>query len=602
MIYINKKRKTQNKIKKAFTPVNLFLVLLALLIFLPGIFTDIVSNTSEKVNYSTFVDMVSEGKIKDIIIENDKSYISGVTEDGKSVKTSNPNTEESKNLIYNSGANVVVKSSFMDYFSSIFNVLWIVLGGVIIISLLSSATKGGGIGKSMFNEGLDTESKKSNVTFKDVAGNEESKDSMEELISYLSNPEKFKKYGVKPPKGALLFGPPGTGKTLLAKAVAGEANANFLAVSGSDFVDKFVGNGASRVRRLFEEARKLQPCIIFIDEIDAVGGKRSEGIGNDERHQTLNALLSEIDGFSKDDCIIVIGATNRVDSLDSALVRSGRFNTKIHVGLPDLKARKAIFKVHSEGKPIAESVDFDVLAKITTYFSGADIDNVMNKAGFYAAKEDKEFIDMDDIDKAISNLIAGDSKKDRSGISDKDKKLTAYHEAGHAIIAKLVAKSGVPKITIIPTTHGVGGYTQIDNGESSYKSKSEIIAEISTALGGRAAEELIFGPENVTTGASSDIKRATELAHHLNCSYGMNSKFGMLYLAESKGLEAEILNESRLLIESIYNDTLNCLKDNIDLLHKLASKLLEDETVFERDFDAMLNPISEIDMLKEKEE
>lgn len=602
MININKKKKTTNKIKKAFTPVNVFLVLVALLIFIPGILNNEIFTMSEKVPYSTFANMVSKGKFEEIIIKKDNTQLEGVTKEGNSVQTSNPNTDESKNLIYNSDAEVIVKSDFMDSFSNIFNIFWIVLAGLIIINLFSSNSKGGGIGTSLFTEGLDTSNKTSNVTFKDVAGNEESKDSMDEIISYLRNPDKFKQYGVKPPKGVLLYGPPGTGKTLLAKAVAGEANANFLAVSGSDFVDKFVGNGASRVRRLFAEARKLQPCIIFIDEIDAVGGKRNEGASNEERHQTLNALLSEIDGFSKDDCIIVIGATNRIDSLDNALVRSGRFNTKINVELPDVKARKAIFEVHSQGKPIAESVDFDVIAKMTTYFSGADIDNVMNKAGFYAAKENKEFIDMDDIDKAISNLIAGDAKKDRSGISDKDKKLTAYHEAGHAIIAKLIAKSSVPKITIIPTTHGVGGYTQIDNGESPYKSKSDIIAEISTGLGGRAAEELLLGAENVTTGAYSDIKGATNLAYNLICSYGMSSKFGMIYLAESKGLEAEILNEARFLIESIYKDTLNCLTNNIDLLHTLAEKLLEEETVFEKDFDAMLNQVLGIDMNKEKEE
>lgn len=589
--------------RKGFSPSNFILLIIVIVIFSVTLY----SNNGDRkrildVSYPEFVDMLNNNMIESIVIEKDGNYFIATSTDGSTVRADNPNTEQSKDVIYNSGVTLYYSKSAGDKISSFMNFFWVGLIVFLGIGIFSAMKKGGGVGKSMFDEGIDTENKKTNIRFDDVAGNEESKESMSELVYYLRNPDKYKKYGIKPPKGAMLFGPPGTGKTLLAKAVAGEANANFLAVTGSDFVDKFVGNGASRVRHLFSEARKLQPCIVFIDEIDAVGGKRGHGIGNEERHQTLNALLSEIDGFSSDEGIIVLGATNRLDSLDDALLRSGRFDTKIYIGLPDLNARKQIFKVHSKNKPLSDDVDFDKLAKMSTYFSGADIENVMNKAGFYAAKQDKEFIDMSDIDLAINHLIAGDAKKDRSGISDKDKELTAYHEAGHAIVAKLFAKVSVPKITIIPTTLGAGGYTLVDSGEQSYKSKREILNQIAISLGGRAAEEIIYGSENVTTGASGDLKRVTELTVNMISNYGMSSNFGLLSLNNVESVNKNVLAEAKNIVDAVYNETLEFLKENRALLEALTELLLEVETVAEDDFDNLIHPDIQLDLFKKIEE
>lgn len=588
--------------RKGFSASNFILLLIVIIIFSVSIYGSSWTNKVINVSYPEFVEMIDNDEIESIVIEEGDPYFKAITKDGVTVKANNPNTEQSDNLIYNSGVNILHNKSVSDKLSSFTSFFWLGLVLALGFSIFSAAKKGGGMSKSMFNEGIDTNVKKPNIRFSDVAGNLESKEAMNELVYYLQNPDKYKKYGIKPPKGAMMFGPPGTGKTLLAKAIAGEANANFLAVTGSDFVDKFVGNGASRVRHLFAEARKLQPCIIFIDEIDAVGGKRGAGMGNEERNQTLLALLSEIDGFSDDEGIIVIGATNRLDSLDEALLRSGRFDTKVYIGLPDLNARIDIFKVHSKNKPIAKDVDYSKLAKMSTYFSGADIENVMNKAGFYAARQNKEFIDMSDIDAAINHLVAGDAKKDRSGISDDDKKLTAYHEAGHAIVAKLLAKVSVPKVTIIPTTMGAGGYTLVDSGEQSYKTKEELLSQIAISAGGRAAEELIFGADQITTGASGDIKRITELAVNMIANYGMSSEFGMLSLDSANGVSKEILKEAKNIVDNVYSQTSVFLADNKDLLIKLAERLLEIETVLEDELEQLLNSGYQLNLFKKIEE
>lgn len=588
--------------RKGFSASNFILLLIVIIIFSVSIYGSSWTDKVINVSYPEFVEMIDNDEIESIVIEEGDPYFKAITKDGVTVKANNPNTEQSDNVIYNSGVNILHNKSVSDKLSSFMSFFWLGLVLVLGFSIFSAAKKGGGMSKSMFDEGIDTNVKKPNIRFSDVAGNLESKEAMNELVYYLQNPDKYKKYGIKPPKGAMMFGPPGTGKTLLAKAIAGEANANFLAVTGSDFVDKFVGNGASRVRHLFAEARKLQPCIIFIDEIDAVGGKRGAGMGNEERNQTLLALLSEIDGFSDDEGIIVIGATNRLDSLDEALLRSGRFDTKVYIGLPDLNARIDIFKVHSKNKPIAKDVDYSKLAKMSTYFSGADIENVMNKAGFYAARQNKEFIDMSDIDAAINHLVAGDAKKDRSGISDDDKKLTAYHEAGHAIVAKLLAKVSVPKVTIIPTTMGAGGYTLVDSGEQSYKTKEELLSQIAISAGGRAAEELIFGSDQITTGASGDIKRITELAVNMIANYGMSSEFGMLSLDSANGVSKEILKAAKNIVDNVYSQTSVFLADNKDLLIKLAERLLEVETVLEDELEQLLKSDYQLNLFKKIEE
>lgn len=554
------------------------------------------------VKTSTYLEIKQEieaNNVANLVITNNGDKIEALLNDEKTILTSpNPNTEEANNFLYTCGIPVTVTKSSMNTISTIINWTFSLAMIVMIISLFGSFNKKGGIGGGMFNSDMDLSLQESNTKFSDVAGSEENKEIFTDLEFYLKNPEKFNEYGVKPPKGVILYGPPGTGKTLLAKALAGESNANFISVPGSIFVDKFVGNGASRVRSLFQKARESAPCILFIDEIDAVGGNRDNGYSNEERNQTLNELLSAMDGFKGDEGIIIVGATNRFDSLDPALTRSGRFDTKIYVGLPDLKARKEIFKVHSKGKPIDETIDFDKLSKLTSGMSGADISNIMNKAGFLAAKEDSKTISMDHIDRAISHIMVGDSKKDRTGISEETKKLTAYHEAGHAIIAKLYAKHNVPKVTIIPTTHGAGGYTLHNpKGEEdkSYLSKKEIYDRVAISLGGRIAEEIILGKDNITTGASSDIKYATNLLTAAIGQYGMGETYGCLYLAEDKDFKVDIMQEAKQVLDSIYETTLNFLNENINILHDLANALLDNETINEDDFDKIIekNNLSE---------
>lgn len=580
------------KFKKGTSFSNIFLVALVLLIFSLGLYQSRIN--IKNISFKEFSTHLNDKSVTEIKIEGNGVTILGVLEDGSIVKTNNPNTEESNNLIYNSGV-IVNQEPIITNKKSLFSNLLSIGLILIILSTIISLIKGGGAGKSLFEEGINTESQKPNTKFKDVAGAEDSKEAMQELVHYLQNPEKYNKFGVKAPKGVILYGPPGTGKTLLAKALAGEANCSFISVTGSNFVDKFVGNGAARVRHLFEEAKKKKPCIIFIDEIDAIGGKRNSINGSEERNQTLNELLASMNGFSDDDGIIVIGATNRLDTLDNALLRSGRFDTKIYIGLPDLKARKQIFQVHSENKFLSEDIDFDSLARMTSYFSGADIENVMNKAGLYALKEEESMISMKHINKAINHLIAGEEKKDRAGISEKDKKLTAYHEAGHAIVAKLYSECNVTKISIIPTTHGAGGYTLIDYGDISYMSKKDIINQIANALGGRAAEELIYGNDNVTTGASADIRRVTELVEGMIKSYGMNEKFGMISLENHTGLDLEVLKESKLIVSDIYSSILEFLKENKDILHEVANRLLENEVILESEFDSIIKNFHRIE-------
>lgn len=434
------------------------------------------------------------------------------------------------------------------------------------------------------------ESKNVNVRFSDVAGSEEAKENMEDIIEFLKNPEKFKNFGAKIPKGVILYGPPGTGKTLLAKALAGETGSQFIPTSGSYFVEKYVGVGASRVRKLFDKARKKFPSIIFIDEIDAIGGKRGDGQGTSEDAKTLNQLLVEMDGFKDAENIIVVAATNRLDMLDDALLRSGRFDRHVMVGLPDLNARYEILKVHAKNKPISSEVDLFQVAKQTVYMSGADLSNVMNEATIYAIKENCTEITLNHIDKAINKMIAGDEKKDRSNISDLEKKITAYHEAGHALIAKLLNKESVPKVSIIPTTKGAAGYTIINAPEKMFQTKKEILNKISELLAGRASEEIIFGKENITGGAANDLQRATKMALTLIAKYGMSEKLGLVCFDDREiSLENQlILDETKKILDEIYNSTLEYITINRDKLELVAKKLLENEIISEKDLEELI--------------
>lgn len=477
----------------------------------------------------------------------------------------------------------------------IFAICWIVF---------MQQSQGGGrvmsFGKSRAKLHKEDEQKK--VTFKDVAGLDEEKEELEEIVDFLKNPKKYIDLGARIPKGILMVGPPGTGKTYLSKATAGEAGVPFFSISGSDFVEMFVGVGASRVRDLFEQAKKNSPCIVFIDEIDAVGRKRGAGLGggHDEREQTLNQLLVEMDGFGVNEGIIIIAATNRPDILDPALLRPGRFDRQVVIGVPDIKGREAIFKVHSKNKPLDKDVEIQVLARRTPGFTPADIENLMNEAALLTARKNRKVIKMDIIEEAITKVIAGPEKRSRV-ISESEKKLTAYHEAGHALVAHLLPNTDpVHQITIIPRGRA-GGFTMILPKEDKYyATKTEMKERIVHLLGGRAAEQLVLN--EISTGASNDLERATDIARAMVTKYGMSEKLGPVNYASSdevflgkdfstrrnysEELAFEIDKEIKELVEEAYERAKEILSENIDKLHEIANKLLEVETIDAEQFEA----------------
>ena len=470
-------------------------------------------------------------------------------------------------------------------------------------------SQGGGTGKAMsFGKSRarmvkDDEKK---ITFADVAGLDEEKEELSEIVDFLKNPAKFVKLGARIPKGVLLVGPPGTGKTYLSKSVSGEAGVPFFSISGSDFVEMFVGVGASRVRDLFDQAKKNAPCIVFIDEIDAVGRRRGAGLGggNDEREQTLNQLLVEMDGFSGNEGIIIIAATNRPDILDPALMRPGRFDRQVHVGLPDVKAREEILKIHVRKKPLGDDVNLEIVAKRTPGFTPADLENAMNEAALLTARQNKTVITMDIIEEAITKVIAGPEKRSKV-ISDNEKKLTAYHEAGHAVVAKLSsAKDPVHMITIIPRG-GAGGFTMyLPEEDKSYRSKSDMEEYIVRLLGGRVAEKLAL--DDISTGASNDIERATKIARAMVTTYGMSDELGPMSYGTSddevflgrdfnkirnysEDVAAKIDREMRRIIDNAYNKTEKLLSENIEKLHRVAQALLEKETITGKEFEILFD-------------
>ena len=447
--------------------------------------------------------------------------------------------------------------------------------------------------------------KETGITFKDVAGEDEAKESLTEIVDFLHNPGKYTKIGAKLPKGALLVGPPGTGKTLLAKAVAGEAHVPFYSLSGSDFVEMFVGVGASRVRDLFEEAKKNAPCIVFIDEIDAVARRRGTGLGggHDEREQTLNQLLVEMDGFGVNEGIIVMAATNRVDILDPAILRPGRFDRKVAVGRPDVKGREEILKVHVKGKPLAEDVDLHQIARTTPGFSGADLENLMNEAAIHAARNNARFIRMEDIRKSFIKVGIGTEKKSRL-VPELERKITAYHEAGHAILFHLLPDVGpVYTVSIIPTGMGAAGYTMpVPENDNVFETKGRMIQEIKVGMGGRIAEELIF--DDVTTGASQDIKQVTDTARSMITKFGMSDRLGFINyeentdevflgrdLGHSRSFSEEVASiidkEVKKLVDDCYTDAKRILTENMDVLHSCANLLLEKERISREEFEAL---------------
>ena len=504
------------------------------------------------------------------------------------------------------------QSAFWTWMPVIVGVVLLVVLMVILMGGVGGGAGGGGSSGRVMNFGksrarMMTE-KDQKFTFKDVAGLEEEKEDMAEIVDFLKEPAKYNELGARIPKGVLLEGPPGTGKTLLAKAVAGEAGVPFFSISGSDFVEMFVGVGASRVRDLFEDAKKNSPCIVFIDEIDAVARKRGSGLGggHDEREQTLNQLLVEMDGFGTNEGIIVLAATNRVDILDPAILRPGRFDRKVLVGRPDVKGREEILKVHVRNKKLADDIDLHELARTTAGFAGADLENLMNESAISAARNNRPYITKDDVDKSFIKIGIGGEKKSRL-VPEKERKITAYHESGHAILFHLLSEVGpVRLVSIIPNGRGAGGYTMpLPENDNVFNTKKKMLQDIQVSFGGRIAEELIF--DDITTGASQDIKQATETARAMVIKYGMSEKVGLINYEVDNGEEVflgrdlghsrnysdkmakTIDEEVRRIINECYDEAKRIITENMDVLHKCANLLLEKERIERDEFEALFS-------------
>ena len=556
---------------------------------------------TNNIPYSTFRQNWENNKIESIIIQEDKMLIEGKTKDGKAFSTYSSNEMLVSLMEEHPNDSVVVEfkaPSNSGIWLSIIPMVILIIILLVFMFMITQQSQSSGNGRSVMNFGKSRAKRalpnSQKVTFKDVAGADEEKAELEEIVDFLKQPSRYIEMGARIPKGVLLVGPPGTGKTLLAKAISGEAGVPFFSISGSDFVEMFVGVGASRVRDLFEEAKKNAPCIVFIDEIDAVGRQRGAGLGggHDEREQTLNQLLVEMDGFGVNEGIIMIAATNRPDILDPALLRPGRFDRQITVGAPDVKGREEILKVHTKKKPLDSDVDLKVLAKRTPGFCGADLENLANEAALLAVRRGKKLISMEEMEEAITRVIAGPEKKSRV-ISEHDRKLTAYHEAGHAVVMKLLPNSDpVHEISIIPRGRA-GGYTMhLPKEDTAYTSKSKLKDEMVGLLGGRVAEQLIIG--DISTGAKNDIDRASSIARAMVMEYGMSEKVGTIsygsdhnevFLGRDLGngrnfseeIGALLDSEVKALIDNAYKNAEQLLKENINKLHAVAKALLEKE-------------------------
>ncbi len=506
---------------------------------------------------------------------------------GNKYSTDNPNSNTLKETLLKEG--ITVESSSTLPTNQRIAVIFLSLSAVTTIFMTIKRNSSGGTMTSI--TAIDGQSvSKDKFSFNSVAGNDEAKESLKDIVDFLKNPEKYASYGARMPKGVILYGDPGTGKTLLAKAIAGEAKVPFYAVSGSDFVQMYVGVGASRIRNLFKKAKTHGKAVIFIDEIDAIGKKRSSNkSGNsDEKDQTLNALLTEMSGFKESEGIVVIAATNRLDILDEALLRPGRFDRHIEVSLPDINAREKILNLHFKNKPVSDMNIRDI-AHNTAYFSGAKLENLVNEAAIIACKEDAPYITGEHMDKAFSIVVAGHEKLDKESLKEEDMKITAYHEVGHALISHLkVPEEKISKITIIPTSKGAGGYTLTIGEDNTYHNLDYLKRKIMVLLGGRAAEEIIFGEEKITTGAFNDLKKTTNIVNNMVCEYGMGKSLGLLRLSEMQGIPTDyyttvVLEECKSVLDELYEEVKNTLNNNLDLLVKLSEELLLKETLYTDD-------------------
>lgn len=577
--------------------IVLYLLIIAAFVIAIDAFSGQSANKSE-LSYTGFIQQVQQKKVESVTITNDHG-IKGKLKNGTEFNSYAPSDETLIKTLQDNGVEITAAPPEQPawWMSLLGSAIPIIILVVLFFFIMQQTQGGGGrvmnFGKSrakLMGEG------NVKVSFKDVAGAEEAKQELEEVVEFLKDPGKFTAIGAKIPKGVLLAGPPGTGKTLLAKAVAGEAGVPFFTISGSDFVEMFVGVGASRVRDLFTQAKKNAPCIIFIDEIDAVGRQRGAGLGggHDEREQTLNQLLVEMDGFGANEGIITIAATNRPDILDPALLRPGRFDRQVIVGRPDLRGREAILKVHARNKPLADDVDLKTIAKKTPGFTGADLSNLLNEAALLAARLNKKVITMAEVEEASEKVSMGPERRSHI-VSDKDRKLTAYHESGHAIVAHLLPHADpVHKVTIIPRG-AAGGYTMmLPTEEQNYKTKSQLLADIRVSLGGRVAEALIL--DEISTGASGDLQSVTNTARAMVTRWGMSDELGPIVFGEqqeqvflgknlghernySEEIAAKIDTEIHRIVEDAYKDVTKLLSDNEKFLHDMANALLEEETI-----------------------
>lgn len=590
---------------KFFKNVLFYLLIIMVIIWMFDLYGEKNSKPAD-ISYTSFMQHVQQDEIKQVTIVD--NVISGKLKDGKEFSTVAPN--DSKLVEKLEAKKVDIKAELPPQPPWWMSILSSILPMLIIVGLwFMLMNQGGAGGGKVMNFGKSRarryDEEKLKITFKDVAGAEEAKQELEEVVEFLKHPQKYNDLGAKIPKGVLLYGPPGTGKTLLAKAVAGEAGVPFFSISGSDFVEMFVGVGASRVRDLFDQAKKSAPCIVFIDEIDAVGRQRGAGLGggHDEREQTLNQLLVEMDGFSANEGIIMIAATNRPDILDPALLRPGRFDRQIVVDRPDIKGRTEILKVHVKGKPVGPDVNLDVIAQRTPGFTGADLSNLVNEAALLTARKDKKAINMPEMEEAAERVIMGPERKSRV-ISDKEKRLTAYHEGGHTIVGMLLEHTDpVHKVTIIPRGRA-GGYTlSLPKEDKYYATRSEMLDELKVLLGGRVAEALVL--KEISSGASNDLQRATQLARQMICEYGMSENIGpvtfghrqdQVFLGRdiardkdySEEVAAEIDKEVRSFMEDAYAATEKLLSDNIDKLHVMAKALMDKETLEEEEINQLV--------------
>ena len=589
--------------KRGLKNVLLYLLIIVAAVAAINSFSEGTKSKSE-ITYTSFLQEVQRKNVESVTITGDHS-ITGKLKTGTEFTTYAPSDESIYNKLTEGGVDVTAQPPEQPawWISLLSSALPIVLIIGFWFFMMQSTQGGSGrvmnFGKSrakMQGEG------KVNVTFKDVAGADEAKQELEEVVEFLRNPSKFNAIGAKIPKGVLLFGPPGTGKTLLARAVAGEAGVPFFTISGSDFVEMFVGVGASRVRDLFSQAKKNAPCIIFIDEIDAVGRQRGAGLGggHDEREQTLNQLLVEMDGFGANEGIITIAATNRPDILDPALLRPGRFDRQVTVGRPDLRGREAILQVHARNKPLDPDVDLKTIAKKVPGFTGADLSNLLNEAALLAARQDRKSISMHDLEEASEKVSYGPERRSHV-VSEKERELTAYHESGHAIVAHLWPNADpVHKVTIIPRG-SAGGYTMmLPQEEKNYMTRSQLLAQIRVALGGRCAEAIVL--KEISSGASGDLQMVTNIAREMITRLGMSDELGPLvfgehqeqvFLGKSLGSERnygeavaeKIDNEMHRIVAEAYGDVMNLLTENIDFLHNMAKALLEEETIDSKQVD-----------------